>query len=115
VCRLAADAAIPQWASGTKARLLSVTRTAHELSIVCDDDWVPPNVGHIERGWQAFRIRGPIPFEEVGVIAGATEPLAAAGLTVFVISTFNTDYVLVQEARVEAASAALKAAGFEVG
>ena len=114
VCRLAADAAIPAWASAPRASLLSVTRTDDELSIVCDESMVPVGFARIEPGWRAIRIRGTIPFGELGVVAGVTAPLAAAGVSVFVISTFDTDYLLVPAGHLEVASAALNAAGFEV-
>jgi len=114
VCLLAPDTPVPAWASPPAAGICSVTRTASELSIVCDESRVPADVARAERGWRAFRVRGPIPFSELGVVAGITAPLAAAGIPVFVISTFDTDYLLVAEARVDSASAALEAVGFEV-
>jgi hypothetical protein len=71
-----------------------MTRTADELSIVCASASVPDDV-RAERGWRAFRIAGSIPFSTVGVIRSLTAPLADAGIGVFVISTFDTDYLLV--------------------
>lgn len=110
VCRLPADASPPEWVRG---RFTSITRTAQELSIVCDDSAVPED-SRAERGWRAFMVEGPIPFEMTGVAAGLLTPLAEAQVSVFVISTFDTDYLLVKEAAIESASAALRHAGHEV-
>jgi len=64
---------------------------------------VPAGASHVERGWRAFEVEGPIPFSEVGVVAGITSVLAANRISVFVVSTYDTDYVLVSEAHVERA------------
>jgi hypothetical protein len=109
ICRLPADAPLPVWAFHAGATHYSITRTPHELSVVCDEDDVPPSVDRAERGWRAFELRGPIPFETTGVIAGLTAPLAAAGVPVFVLSTHDTDYVLVKELVLERAVSALEA------
>ena len=114
VCRLGAGDALPPWATSPVGSLLSITRTAEELSIVCEELRLPADVPRAERGWRAFRILGPIPFDEVGVVAGVTAPLAAAGVPVFVVSTFDTDYLLVPEPRLAAARVALEAAGYEL-
>lgn len=114
VCRFAADAPPPAWLFHSGARLWSLTRTPDELSVVCDEDDLPPSVERRETGWRALRIAGPIPFEETGVIAGVTAPLGAAGVPVFVISTFDTDLVLVKESALGAARAAWTASGIEV-
>jgi hypothetical protein len=92
VCRLAADAPLPSWPAGA---FVSITRTPDELSIVCEESPVPNDV-HAERGWRALRVEGPIPFEVTGVAAGICAPLAAAGISVFLVATFDTDYVLVK-------------------
>ncbi|NOT33196.1 MAG: ACT domain-containing protein [Candidatus Eisenbacteria bacterium] len=108
VCRLAPDDSFPAWVLHSEATVWSVTRTPDELSIVCDDGAVPPSVAKVERPWRAFVIEGQVPFETTGVIAGLTAPLAAAGLPVFVLSTFDTDYLLVMERYFERASACLR-------
>ncbi|HTO91716.1 MAG TPA: ACT domain-containing protein [Candidatus Sulfotelmatobacter sp.] len=114
ICRLSARAPLPAWASAPSANLSSVTRTRDELSVVCEEALVPEDVARVERGWRAFRVHGPIPLTEIGVVAGITAPLAAAGISVFVVSTFDTDYVLVPAGSVEQASRAFEAAGHEV-
>jgi len=113
VCRFAPDDALPAWVFHAGATFWSVTRTPEELSVVCPEDDLPPSVERAERGWRALQLEGPIPFEQVGVIAGLAAPLAAAGIPVFVLSTFDTDWLLVKENRLAEACAAL-ASRFEV-
>lgn len=113
VCRFAPDDPLPAWAFHASATTWSLTRTPHELSLVCPEDDLPPSIERAARGWRAFALAGPIPFDETGVLAGLTAPLAAAGVPVFAISTFDTDLLLVPEAHLERAKAAL-AGAFEV-
>jgi hypothetical protein len=105
VCRLAADATVPAWARG---EFVSITRTSDELSIICEERGVPDDV-RAERGWSCMKVLGPIPFETVGVAAAITAPLAEAGISVLILGTFDTDYVLVKEEKLERALAALEA------
>lgn len=108
VCRFAADAPAP--VAPGRAALWSLTRTADELSLVCDEAAAPAGAAGIERGWRAIQVEGPIPFDETGVLAGLVAPLAAAGIPVFAISTFDTDTLLVRDADVNRAVAALERA-----
>jgi hypothetical protein len=110
VCRLPAGAAWPREPGGA---FVAVTRAAGELSVVCEEGSVPAGA-RVEAGWRALRVRGPLAFEVVGVVASISAPLAEAGVPVFVISTFDTDYVLVKVADVDRAVAALRSAGHEV-
>ena len=110
VCRLAPDAAIPEWAGGP--HFLSITRSVNELSIVCDQESVPAVI-HAERDWACLQLQGPFPFEMTGVLAAILNPLAAAEVGIFAVSTFDTDYILVKGDRLEAANAALQNAGHE--
>ena len=97
VCRFPADAPLPVWVLHAEARFWSLTRTPDELSVVCAEDDLPPSVeSHVERGWRAFWLEGPLPFTLTGVIASVTAPLADAGIPVFVISTYDTDVLLVK-------------------
>jgi hypothetical protein len=103
VCRLAAEAPLPAWAAGSPdGSLVSITRTADELSIVCRQDVVPEGV-RCERGWRVLRVAGTLDFTLVGVLASLLAPLAEAGVAVFVLSTFDTDYLLVKHDRLDAA------------
>jgi len=109
--RLAADAALPDWA--TRDGFFSVTRTGEELSIVCDADRVPSGVS-AEKGWRVLKVKGPFALSEVGVLAVLAATLAEAKVSLFAISTFDTDYLLVSEKQLSAAVAALRSAGHRV-
>src|SRR5690242_9028195 len=111
VCRLDPGAPVPEWA--WRGPVASVTRVAAELSVVCAED-APPDGVLAERGWLAYQVEGPMPFTLTGVVSGLTTPLAAAGVGVFVLSTYDTDYLLVKAADADAATRALRAAGHEV-
>jgi uncharacterized protein len=87
-------------------------RTREELSIVCEHRLVPVGVP-TEGGWVAFQLLGPFPFALTGVLASFLEPLAAASISVFALSTFDTDYVLVKHDALAAAEAAVQAAGHQ--
>ena len=108
VCRFAPDAPLPAWVFHESATVWSLTRTPRELSLVCPQDDLPPSVETAERGWRAFELEGPIPFGVTGVIASLTTPLAAAGIPVFVISTYDTDLLLVQEPALARAKSTLE-------
>lgn len=112
VCQLPPDAALPAWAAGV-TDFASITRTTEELSIVCREGIVPAGVKQ-EPGWRAFKVEGPLDFSLTGILASLLDPLAKAGISTFAVATFNTDYVLVQEAKAEAARAALQSAGHAV-
>jgi hypothetical protein len=108
VCRLAADAPLPSWAAG--GPFVSITRTAEELSVVCPEEAVPEGVP-CERGWRCLRVAGTLDFALVGVLASLAVPLAEAGVSVYAISTFDTDYLLVRGGSLERAVEALGRAG----
>jgi uncharacterized protein len=110
VCRLAHDAALPQWAT---RGFFSVTRTPDELSIVCESKYVPSSVKS-ERGWRCFQLQGPFPFEMTGVLASVLGPLATAGVSIFAVSTYDTDYVMVKQKQLAKAVRALRQSGNEV-
>ncbi len=105
-----AGSEIPAWAQGN---FVSITRTAEELSIVCAADDVPTKV-KAEREWHGLRVSGTLDFSLVGIVASLTVPLADAGIGVFVVSTFDTDYLFVRSAELASAMAALELAGHEV-
>lgn len=111
VFSLDAAAEIPGWA--TAGLLFSVTRTADELSVVCPEGHVPVGV-RCEKGWRVFELEGPFEFSEVGILSAVAAPLAEAGVGIFAVSTFDTDYVLVKEERAGLAADALQRQGHEV-
>ena len=110
VCRLAADAEAPAIGGG----FFSITRTRDELSVVCEES-VAPEHAKCERGWRALKVAGPLEFSLTGVLAAIAVPLAAAGVSIFAISTFDTDYVLVKDDALETALEVLRRAGHRVG
>ncbi len=110
VCRLDSNHPLPQWPAG---EFVSITRTKDELSIVCHQESVPDDV-RAERDWRLLRVEGPIPFEVTGVASAITAPLAEAGISVFLVSTFDTDYLLVKDAVYERALSTLRNAAIAI-
>ena len=108
VCRLAPGAPLADWMS--TGAVSSITRTAHELSVVCDEGAVPEGV-QAETGWRALALRGPIDFGLTGVLASLLVPLADAEVSIFALSTYDTDLVLVKERQLAPAVRAIRAAG----
>lgn len=108
MCRLNPREAVPEWtqAGGFSA----VVRTPDELSVVCAEAAAPEGV-QAQPGWAAIELAGPFDFALTGVLAAALVPLAEAGVPIFAISTFNTDWVLVPAEQMEKAVRALTAAG----
>ena len=111
VCRLDPVSPIPAWASA--GTFTSITRTPDELSIVCPQSAVP-DAERCERAWRGLRIQGTLDFSLIGVVATFSRTLSEAGIGVLVLSTFDTDYVLVKEIDLVKAVAALRAAGHAV-
>jgi len=112
LARLAADAPVPAWVAGRD--FLAVVRTPRELSIVCRDDAVPPAHTEVERGFRALAVVGTLDFALTGIVASLATPLAAAGISIFGISTYDTDHILVREDRLADAKTVLTAAGHTV-
>jgi hypothetical protein len=112
ICRLPPDAAVPAWATGSAA-FLTISRTPDELSVTVVQGVVPDGTS-CERDYRALRVRGTLPPDLVGILLSVAEPLARAGLAIFAISTYDTDYVLVKSRDIPAALVALRAAGHDV-
>ena len=110
ICRLSSDAAIPAWSSDSP--FYSITRTPDELSILCQAEFVPVEV-KAERDWRVLQVEGPLDFSLTGVIASLSTPLAKAYISIFVISTYDTDYILVKTENINEAVLVLKAAGYQ--
>ena len=111
ILRLDADSTVPDWA--TRGEFTSISRTADELSIVCPIENIPADVRSPHR-WICLKLLGPFPFSLTGVLLSFIEPLSSKGIPIFAVSTYDTDYVLVQEERMEAALEALQSAGHEL-
>ncbi len=111
ICRLDPTSPFPAWS--VPSRFLAIVRTDEELSLVCEQTLAPPDVV-CERDWRALKVAGPLDFALTGILARLAGPLADAGIPIFVISTYDTDYLLVKGEQLPAASAALCAAGCTV-
>ena len=108
VCRLAPTAQLPDWID--RSGFYSITRTQEALTVVCTEAPVPPGTP-VESGWRCFKVSGPLDFSETGIIFSLSKPLAESGISIFTVSTFDTDYFMVKEKNLAAAIDALKAAG----
>jgi hypothetical protein len=116
IMHLAADAPVPDWASlseSTKGDFTSISRTADELSIVCPTANLPLEV-HSPHRWICLKLEGPFPFALTGILLSFIAPLSNNGIPIFAISTYDTDYVLVQEPDSNRAFDALRHAGHEL-
>ena len=111
VCQLPADSALPAWAGS--AAFVAIARTEEELSLVVPEAIAPADIKQ-EAGWRCLKVHGPLGFGLTGILASILDPLAHAGISVFAVSTFNTDYVLIKEINAEAAVAALRESGHTV-
>lgn len=110
IARLAPDAPVPPWAA--QGSFFSITRTTDELSIVTPARNIPEGVQK-QGDWRALKVHGPFALSEIGVLSALAAPLANAKISLFVISTFDTDYLLVSSRHVQAAVVALEKAGHQ--
>jgi len=116
ICRLSPDEPPPQWAGrdGTNEQsFISMTWTPDELSVVCRESSVP---GHVEAepDWTCIRVAGTLDFALVGILSEITKHLADAGISVFALSTFDTDYLLIKNPHWPQAEKTLSNAGYAV-
>lgn len=93
VCRLEKTALIPEWSKNSE--FFSITRTADELSIVCSQDNIPNDI-KCEKDWRILKIQGPLDFSLIGILASISAVLAQKGISIFAISTYDTDYILIK-------------------
>jgi hypothetical protein len=106
--RLPLDAEIP--AQALESEFYAVVKTDDELSIVCDEG-IQVESQESEGGWSALQVVGPLDFSLTGILAGLSAALAEAGISIFAISTYDTDYLLVKTAKLQDAVAALEESG----
>ena len=95
ICRLSADDKVPEWVNEIDD-FVSITRTNEELSIVCPEKFIPANI-KVEFGWKALKVKDQLDFNLTGILSSIANPLAKNSISIFAISTYDTDYVLVQE------------------
>jgi uncharacterized protein len=111
ICKLHSAAAIPSWtANGTFS---SITLTSNELSIICEEAHMPPGT-KAERGYSCLRLEGPFDFQAVGILESFLAPLAQSGVPIFAVSTYDTDWIFIQEKHWTAALSVLVDAGHEL-
>ena len=108
ICRMEPHEGVPAWV--TESPFYTVTRTEDEISLVCPEQKVPRKIKS-NRGWCCLKIQGPMALSETGILASLTGPLAKARISVFVISTFDTDYLLIKEKDLVRATGVLRQSG----
>ena len=111
ICRLDKDAAIPAWALAS--RFFSLTKTAEELSVVAPQAQVPEGVKR-DAGWRCLKVEGPLDLSATGVLASLTGPLAEEGISVFAVSTYDTDYLMVKQKNLKKAVLVLSRNGYQI-
>lgn len=111
ICRLDNDDFIPEWAK--EGDFLSITKTPEELSIVCSQSSIPGNIKS-ERDWRILKVEGPLDFSLVGILAPISTILAQSGISIFAISTFDTDYILMKDSNVDKAIESLSKEGYNI-
>lgn len=111
VCRLDRETGIPGWA--LESDFYSITKTTDELSVVCPEGNVPHGV-RCEKGWNCLKVEGPLDFTLTGILSGLSLVLAERGISIFAVSTFDTDYILIREKDLENAVDALAGSGYGI-
>jgi hypothetical protein len=114
VARLSSEAEPPVDLLSADGDLVSITRTGAELSVVCPSERWTRDDGRAEGGWRLLSVRGPLEFTLTGIIAVLSSELAAAGVGLFSLSTYDTDHLLVKQADLQRAVEALRSSGHEV-
>ena len=111
VCRFDSFSQIPE--SILQCHFYSITKTADELSIVCPEEFFPKD-GKCEINWKCLKIHGPLDFAQSGILSSMATPLATAGISIFALSTYDTDYVMVKDHDLERAIDTLTQSGHQV-
>jgi hypothetical protein len=111
VARLDASDNIPDWA--VKGEFYSVTRTSDELSVVCCEDNIPIEI-ECEKEWRILKVEGPLDFSLIGILSSISGILAKQKISVFVVSTFDTDYILVKEKDLTKSMHSLQNEGYNI-
>jgi hypothetical protein len=109
ICRLSSQEALHEWM--LKGTFFSVSRTPEELSVVCDETLIPDGI-RCEKNWRCLKVKGHLDFSVVGVVSALSKVLAEHSISIFVISTFDTDYLLVKTENFQKAILVLNQAGF---
>ncbi|MHC1754836.1 MAG: ACT domain-containing protein [Methanosarcina sp.] len=115
IFRLEKGSEVPAWVYGSS--FFSITSTSEELSIVCQESSAPANIPEgtgVEKGWNCLKVEGPLDFGLTGILAGISRTLAENGVSIFAVSTYDTDYVLVREIDLERAAEVLEEEGYKI-
>lgn len=91
-----------------------LSKTDDEISLVCNTENVPPNTVKCENGWKAIRVKGVLDFTLVGILANISKILSDRGISIFAISTYNTDYIFIKKERLHLALDSLQNAGYDL-
>ena len=111
ICKLSDSRDIPAWNPGLD--LLGVIYSKDEITIICEESYVPSNA-MVEYGWRLLEVVGSLDFNLVGILAGLTSALAKVNVSVFVLSTYRTDFMMVKEQDLTDAINGLTAEGYRV-
>lgn len=111
VCRLDNTEMIPDWSKNSE--FFSITKTSEELSIVCSQDNIPKDI-KCEKDWRVIKIEGPLDFSLIGILASISTTLARSGISIFAISTYDTDYILVKRKDIDNTINALLSEGHKI-
>ena len=110
VCRMDPSCSVPDWVY--QSRFYSISKSADELSIVCEEQLVPGSV-QTEKDWGLIKVEGPLDFSLTGILFSLAKPLAENNVSIFAVSTFDTDYLLVKIEKLQDAKAVLENSGFK--
>ena len=111
VCRLRENSPIPVWCQ--QGEFYSITKTKDELSIVCLEEYVPNGV-QVEKEWCIIKIVGPLDFSLIGILSKISQLMAECEISIFALSTYDTDYIMVKQAKIVQAIEKLKEAGYNI-
>ncbi len=112
ICQLSPKDSIPD--PTTLGDFWSITKTDEEISIIIPENLIPASNCKSEKGWRAIKIMGPLYFSLTGIIASISTALAKAGISIFAVSTYNTDYILVKEKNLEQSKEVLEKNGHNI-
>ncbi len=111
ICRFDPNTPVPNWA--LTSPFFSVTRTPEEISVVCYEGLIPEETPY-EKGWRCLKVEGPIDFSETGILSSLIQPLAREDVSIFALSTYDTDYLLIKEGNLPRTIEILSVEGFSV-
>lgn len=111
VCRLSPQEDIPSWAR--QGKLFSITNTREELSVLCEEKFIPAGL-ICERDWKVLKVEGPLDFTLIGILSRLSGLLAEAGISIFALSTYDTDYILVKNKDIDRAVETLRNNDYEI-